>query len=180
MYTLCIHGLYAHCVHTVLVAVDISPHKVLSLFCHTFCIVFYFSILSLPFPHSFLQYAILLSKFDTFFSKNFILAHTKLFISSILAWHYSVFANIKSGDALEQNFVFSSLDNVEKQMLANAMEQVEVAEGEHLITQGANIFFLSCLNTACVLWGMMLCVDGVCYTVHCSTVFCREGKGRVT
>jgi hypothetical protein len=70
-------------------------------------------------------------------------------------------------------------------MLANAMEQVEVAEGEHLITQGANIIFLSCLNTACVLWGRVLCVDGVCYTVQCSTVlYCtvqgREGKGRVT
>ena len=63
-------------------------------------------------------------------------------------------------------------------MLANAMEQVEVAEGEHLITQGANIIFLSCLNTACVLWGRVLCVDGVCYTVQCSTAFCREGKGR--
>ena len=70
-------------------------------------------------------------------------------------------------------------------MLANAMEQVEVAEGEHLITQGANMIFLSCLNTACVLWVRVLCVDGVCYTVQCSTVqrstvFCRKGKGRVT
>ena len=68
LHILCIHGLYAHCVYTVLVAVDISPHKILFLFCHMFCIVFYFSILSLPFPHSILQYAILLSKFDAFFS----------------------------------------------------------------------------------------------------------------
>ena len=68
LHILCIHGLYAHCVYTVLVAVDISPHKVLSLFCQMFCIVFYFSILSLPFPHPILQYTILLSKFDAFFS----------------------------------------------------------------------------------------------------------------
>jgi hypothetical protein len=71
VHTLCIHCSYAHCVYTVLVAVDISPHKVLFLFCHMFCIVFYFSILSLPFPHPILQYAILLSKFVTIFSKNF-------------------------------------------------------------------------------------------------------------
>ena len=45
------------------------------------------------------------------------------------------------GDALEQNFVFSSLDNVEKQMLANAMERISVCEGEDVITQGIAIFF---------------------------------------
>ena len=44
------------------------------------------------------------------------------------------------GDALEQNFVFSSLDNVEKQMLANAMERISVCEGEDVITQGIVIF----------------------------------------
>ena len=46
------------------------------------------------------------------------------------------------GDALEQNFVFSSLDNVEKQMLANAMEQVSVCEGEDLITQGVCVDYV--------------------------------------
>ena len=45
------------------------------------------------------------------------------------------------GDALEQNFVFSSLDNVEKQMLVNAMERISVCEGEDVITQGIVIFF---------------------------------------
>jgi hypothetical protein len=33
--------------------------------------------------------------------------------------------------------VFSSLDNAEKQMLANAMEQVKVHHGEDLIRQGS-------------------------------------------
>ena len=42
------------------------------------------------------------------------------------------------GDALEQNFVFSNLDTVEKQMLANAMEQVSVGENEDIITEGKN------------------------------------------
>ena len=48
---------------------------------------------------------------------------------------------VSLGDALEQNFVFSSLDNVEKQMLANAMERISVCEGEDVITQGIVIFF---------------------------------------
>mmetsp|Transcript_9349 Transcript_9349/g.9166 ORF Transcript_9349/g.9166 Transcript_9349/m.9166 type:complete len:167 (+) Transcript_9349:564-1064(+) len=37
-------------------------------------------------------------------------------------------------DALDQNFVFASLDNIEKQMLANAMEQISVSEGTHVYT----------------------------------------------
>ena len=38
--------------------------------------------------------------------------------------------------ALDQNFVFASLDDGEKQRLSDAMEKVTVGEGENLITQG--------------------------------------------
>lgn len=41
-----------------------------------------------------------------------------------------------TGRALDQNFVFASLDNSEKQILTCAMETVMVKEGEELITQG--------------------------------------------
>ena len=43
---------------------------------------------------------------------------------------------LNAGRALDQNFVFASLDNSEKQILTCAMETVMVKEGEELITQG--------------------------------------------
>jgi len=60
-------------------------------------------------------------------------------------------------DALDQNFVFASLDNIEKQMLANAMEQISVSEGEDLIQQGEKGDFYYIIETGA--FGVI--VDGV-------------------
>jgi hypothetical protein len=87
-----------------------------------------------------------------FISRKTLLGHIKnqIIVQSNMSCFILTDTNTNSGDALEQNFVFSSLDNVEKQMLANAMEQVEVMEGEHLITQGAKY-----LNMA-ILYGVIV------------------------
>lgn len=42
----------------------------------------------------------------------------------------------RTGRALDQNFVFASLDDAEKQILCNAMETVTVDASVDLITQG--------------------------------------------
>ena len=43
---------------------------------------------------------------------------------------------IVTGKALDQNFVFASLDNAEKKVLASAMEKQLIRERENIITQG--------------------------------------------
>ena len=46
---------------------------------------------------------------------------------------------IFTGKALDQNFVFASLDNAEKKVLASAMEKQLIRERENIITQGKNM-----------------------------------------
>jgi hypothetical protein len=46
---------------------------------------------------------------------------------------------IGTGKALDQNFVFASLDNAEKKVLASAMEKQLIRERENIITQGKDM-----------------------------------------
>ena len=61
-----------------------------------------------------------------------------LFFPTPLSLNESIYMSpfLNAGRALDQNFVFASLDNSEKQILTCAMETVMVKEGEELITQG--------------------------------------------
>jgi hypothetical protein len=43
---------------------------------------------------------------------------------------------VNTGTALAQNFVFDSLDEMDLRVLVNAMEIVQIAQGENVITQG--------------------------------------------
>lgn len=69
-----------------------------------------------------------------------------------------------SGDALEQSFVFSSLDNAEKQMLANAMEQVEVHHGEDLIRQGSMHY--TALHCTALFFSLLLHFNSLLLIFH--------------
>ena len=57
-----------------------------------------------------------------------------MFIDSIIIGNYDF-----TGKALDQNFVFASLDNAEKKVLASAMEKQLIRERENIITQGENM-----------------------------------------
>ena len=48
-----------------------------------------------------------------------------------------------TGKALDQNFVFASLDNAEKKVLASAMEKQLIRERENIITQGKNMTIMN-------------------------------------
>jgi hypothetical protein len=53
------------------------------------------------------------------------------------------------GRALDQNFVFASLDTTEKKVLCSAMEKLMVKRGENLITQGMKCLFVFLWFTLC-------------------------------
>ena len=46
------------------------------------------------------------------------------------------------GTALDNNFVFASLDDAEKKNLSNSMDKVQVPQGDDLITQGEYFWYL--------------------------------------